>query len=686
MVPLSPPPLLPLVSSFRASIPLFSYVRADLLVDAPPFFFCVPSPLNTRLLRSFSPVDNGAYYCYCNRWYSNKNPSGGHYDTPMHLTIAALQQYHRSLGLDIEMYHLDSGFWHSSHSDGHCDGVTASNWSASEFHWPHTSGGPIGDGLGSKVWGVPGTKGSISWQMLYMLLAGSKFTAARPGNETAKGNVYATDSGPMGGPWPMQDDSYGGQMVSQVRYDRSHAFWDEVIGYGFRENNLRAMVIDTLQVWFEQFHDRLNNTHRHETWLDGYLGPSGNGGGGGGGASKYRLPVRVDQALPSDHLASALNNWPAIVSARIGGDMDGGDTWTQMASSGAFLSALHIRPIMDVLWTDPVQPDNTEHLAFRDHIEHELVVAVLTAGPVGFGDALPTVPGFRGTNVTRLLLASRADGVILKPAHPALRIDSNPAVWAAATLPAAYGGDPATDRRANSLARLIALGGGSAKSDGSDDEPAMWWYNLLATDTTSSPATGATAITTAALFPTPPPSAAFLVRTFGKLCRHASPATSCLAPFSALQPLDVSTPPCPKAKPALCRSWALHSASPVLPGGCVLVGEESKYVAVSPQRVQASDADAGAASGGTDALRASEIAASRQGFSVVLVGAPGETVPITVVVPASGVAEATTTDLARAAGGTVVIVKIAFDASGKVSLICKDGMCTATSSPTKKLK
>eukprot|EP00947_MAST-08B_sp_MAST-8B-sp1_P003239 g3239.t1 len=467
----------------------------------------------------------------------------------MHLTIAALQQYHRSLGLDIEMYHLDSGFWHSSHSDGHCDGVTASNWSASEFHWPHTSGGPIGDGLGSKVWGVPGTKGSISWQMLYMLLAGSKFTAARPGNETAKGNVYATDSGPMGGPWPMQDDSYGGQMVSQVRYDRSHAFWNEVIGYGFRENNLRAMVIDTLQVWFEQFHDRLNNTHRHETWLDGYLGPSGNGGGGGGGgggsgggASKYRLPVRVDQALPSDHLASALNNWPAIVSARIGGDMDGGDTWTQMASSGAFLSALHIRPIMDVLWTDPVQPDNTEHLAFRDHIEHELVVAVLTAGPVGFGDALPTVPGFRGTNVTRLLLASRADGVILKPAHPALRIDSNPAVWAAATLPAAYGGDPATDRRANSLARLIALGGGSAKSEGSDDEPAMWWYNLLATDTTSSPAT------------------------------------------------------------------------------------------------------------------------------------------------ASGVAEATTTDLARAAGGTVVIVKIAFDASGKVSLICKDGMCTATSSPTKKLK
>ena len=43
--------------------------------------------------------------------------------------------------------------------------------------------------------------------------------------------------------------------------------------YRYRVNNLRAMVIDTLQVWFQQFHDRLNNTHRHETWMDGYVHP-----------------------------------------------------------------------------------------------------------------------------------------------------------------------------------------------------------------------------------------------------------------------------------------------------------------------------------------------------------------------------------------------------------------------------
>ena len=111
---------------------------------------------------------------------------------------------------------------------------------------------------------------------------------------------------------------------------------------------------------------------------DGYLGPSG--GVGDGGASKYGLPVRIDQALPSDHLASAVLNWPAVVSARIGGDMDGGASWSQMASTGAFLSALGIRPIMDVLWTQSVMPDNTEHLSSRKNIDHELIIALLTCG------------------------------------------------------------------------------------------------------------------------------------------------------------------------------------------------------------------------------------------------------------------------------------------------------------------
>ena len=52
-------------------------------------------------------TDNGAYFCYYNRWRNNRNASGGQYDTPVGVTIRALRDYHRSLGLKIELYHLD---------------------------------------------------------------------------------------------------------------------------------------------------------------------------------------------------------------------------------------------------------------------------------------------------------------------------------------------------------------------------------------------------------------------------------------------------------------------------------------------------------------------------------------------------------------------------------------------------
>ena len=72
------------------------------------------------------------------------------------------------------------------------------------------------------MWGEPtGATGTVAWQMLYMLLAGSGYSAARPGNESAKGNVYGDThdvmgaSRPQGGPWPMQDSDVNGPQVRQ---------------------------------------------------------------------------------------------------------------------------------------------------------------------------------------------------------------------------------------------------------------------------------------------------------------------------------------------------------------------------------------------------------------------------------------------------------------------------------------
>ena len=345
-------------------------------------------------------TDAGSRFCYCYTYRLEAAakslrpgqpascPTRG--GCPMHLVIKALKAYHASIGLQIDMYHLDSGFWHSAEPDGHCDGVVASNWSASEFHWPHVD--QVGDGLGPKVWGVPGEPGAVSWQMLYMLLAGSKQGAARPGNASAVGNVYGDSEQvlgayrPQGGPWPMVDSAWNegggpvGKGASQVHHSHAHEYWDAVLGYAHRENNLRAMVVDTLTVWWGYYEGRLNNTHAHEQWMDGYFGPSGAdpsapaGSGAPGGASKWKLPIRFDVANPSDHLATATQNWPATTSVRLGGDFDSGTSWTCMATTGGFASALHLRPILTTLWTEAIQPGNTKGLSYRPYVEHELII------------------------------------------------------------------------------------------------------------------------------------------------------------------------------------------------------------------------------------------------------------------------------------------------------------------------
>ena len=84
-------------------------------------------------------TDNGAYYCYCERQSCAGCPDQ---HTPMGEVLERLQRYHREeLGLRApEMYHLDSGFWHSQNPLGLCNHVTASNWSASPYHFPRGLG------------------------------------------------------------------------------------------------------------------------------------------------------------------------------------------------------------------------------------------------------------------------------------------------------------------------------------------------------------------------------------------------------------------------------------------------------------------------------------------------------------------------------------------------------------------
>ena len=590
-------------------------------------------------------TDNGAYYCFCNRYNYNKDPDDPtkRYDVPMYKTVSALQAYHAAIGLRVGMYHLDP-FWHSHHTDGHCDGVTASKWTPSAFHWPR------GLGAGSEFQ-------STQWQMLYMLLAGPTFATDLPG-----GNAYQTD-------WPMEvqdlDTVVSGWRCcgqnSQVPPNASHAFWNTVLGDAVDRHNLRAIVADTLQVWGTGFSSRLRVFGSQQTWLDGYLGPSG--GNGPGGASAHNLPIRIDQATPSDHMASASMNWPAVVSARCGRDMDGGDSWKQMATTGGyFLASLGVRPVMDVVWTTAVQPDNTEHIDRRADTEHALVVAVLTAGPVGVGDMI------NGTNITRISRALRADGTILKPAHPAVLLDGaftgsdgclNAQVWSAPAAPA-RSVSAREDRRANSMAFPERADGGAPGSGGA------WWYTVLATGLAA--AKSPCQLTSSALWPRAPTKGPgfVVVGLAPDVCRNGSRAGECLVVLAPETPgLGLMGAP-QGGDTGSVRSFSLLSLAPLLPGGWALLGEPDKYIAVSPQRfvttgaLDASGCNSNNASdmygSGADTPAKDELspASGGPGLSFGVLGEPGEIVRVAILAPGGGVGRGSLGDRTRAQNGTVI--------------------------------
>ena len=118
------------------------------------------------------------------------------------------------------------------------------------------------------------------------------------------------------------------------------------------------------------------------------------------------------------------------------------------------MRAIGVRPFTDVLWTTSIQSDDPRWGigARRPTVVHDLIVATVTAGPIGFGDLVGH------TDAQLLSRALRKDGTILKPASAALRVDRfyRPApvggaeIWAAVTGPAG-----SADRDVREMYRVV---------------------------------------------------------------------------------------------------------------------------------------------------------------------------------------------------------------------------------------
>lgn len=322
-------------------------------------------------------------------------------------------------------------------------------------------------------------------------------------------------------------------------------------------------------------------------------------------ALAHKLPIRIDQQSPSDILASVLYGARTVGRCTYDANPCPGrgatgpwaprpgpcyrdSRWSQLVGAAVLLRAVGMRPFTDVIWTTSIQSADPRWGvgARRPTVVHDLLVATLSTGPVGFGDLV------NGTDAVLLSRAVRKDGTILKPASTALRVDryyrrapiGGAEIWAAVTGPAGSS-DSTVDSRANSMAMLD-----ESKTDLADDD--LWWWVILATNVDGRLPNGA-ALRTAELWPTPSSGVQFLVATVehtaegahepstGTVCANGALASSCLTLWNAERPLDVGTS---GVQSEALKNFSLFAAAPVLANGWVLLGDMSKFVPCSPQR------------------------------------------------------------------------------------------------------
>ena len=303
-------------------------------------------------------------------------------------------------------------------------------------------------------------------------------------------NVFSADYSWIEADWPWFD------VLSAPAPEDSARFWRDVMTRHAAESNMRAMTLDTLQGIVYAFADNLREVDRAERMQAGYAAA----------AAELGIVFRVD--CHNAPLAMGALDQPAWVASRVTGDATPGTSGSdraELAGVAVFMAALHIRPMMDVLWSTSVQPGDPysaslDSPSLRLNLQRDLALAVLSAGLVGIGDMVG------GTDPVLLATALRADSVVLKPAHPLLRLERFYAgadagmLWAAASVPA-RSASAALDRRANSLARLTPLGSSN------ESAAAVWWFSLLATAVTP---TFSAPLAPRDLFPPPPPGAAFI--------------------------------------------------------------------------------------------------------------------------------------------------------------------------------
>jgi hypothetical protein len=147
----------------------------------------------------------------------------------------------------------------------------------------------------------------------------------------------------------------------------------------------------------------------------------------GEAAEKLNINLQYCMSLPR-HILTALQI-PRVTHTRTSTDyyfhiVGKAEQWA-MGISSMFAEAIGLASFKDVFWSTSLQPGAPYKGEPHEVLpEREILIATLSTGPVGPGDAI------NYTNVERIMKCCRKDGLILKPDRPLTTINALISDWA----------------------------------------------------------------------------------------------------------------------------------------------------------------------------------------------------------------------------------------------------------------
>ena len=185
--------------------------------------------------------------------------------------------------------------------------------------------------------------------------------------------------------------------IALVSAPESERFYGELFDWGLANGAMVAFEIDFMDYQLLQFPVLLQNVGLAEQWQVGI----------GTAAQARNLSVQLCMEVPAELMTTLLSD--SITNAR--GSGDGGADVAGFAASSLLMSALGISPFTDNFFSGTGK-DGGKSASLRT------ALAIMSRGPVGFGDAVGKF------NATLLKRTCTADGVLLQPSETAVQLDS----------------------------------------------------------------------------------------------------------------------------------------------------------------------------------------------------------------------------------------------------------------------